>query len=305
MSAAGIPLGRRLWGSASFLLVVATLTWSGNFVVGRAVREAVPPVALAFWRWAIALLLVIGFAWPHLRRDREALWGRWRVILALSALGVAAFNTLIYIGLRTTTAINALLLQSTMPLIIVLCSFLIFRERVRPLQLLAVAISLVGVVAIVARGSLQNLLELSLTPGDGWVFLAVIGYALYSVLLKRRPQVHPLSLVAVTFALGTAMLVPPYLWEHLTVEPLRPGTAALAAIAYVAVFPSLVAYLCFNRAVELIGANRAGQYLHLMPVFGTLLAALFLGEMLRGYHLAGIALIGAGIWLATQSKGAT
>lgn len=303
MSAAGARLGERLWGSASLLLVVATLTWSGNFVVGRAVRDAVPPIALAFWRWAVALLLIVGFAWPHLRRDRAALWASWRVVVALSALGVAAFNTLVYIGLHTTTAINALLLQSTMPLVIVLCSFLIFRERVRSLQLVAVAISLAGVVAIVARGSVRNLLELSVTPGDGWVFLAVVGYALYSVLLKRRPRVHPLSLVAVTFALGTAMLLPPYLWEHLAVEPLRPGPTAFAAIAYVAVFPSLVAYLCYNRAVELIGANRTGQYLHLMPVFGTLLAALFLGEMLRGYHLVGIALIGAGIWLAKPSKG--
>lgn len=275
------------------------LAWSGNFVLGRAVSAAVPPVALAFWRWAGAFSLVVGFAWPHLRRDLPVLRESRRELLWLSGLGVATFNTLVYIGLGTTTAINALLMQSTMPLLILLCSFLLFRERVGRAQMVAVAVSLLGVVAIVARGSLAALRELSFAPGDGWVFLAVVSYALYSVLLRRRPRVHPLSFLAATFALGTAMLVPVYAWEHLFVEPLRLTPVSLGAIAYVAVIPSLLAYLCFNRAVELVGANRAGQYLHLMPVFGSLLAAVFLGEMLQGYHLAGGVLIGAGIGLAT------
>lgn len=293
---------RRLWSSPRLLLVVATLAWSGNFVLGRAVNEAVPPVALAFWRWAGALLLVIGFAWPHLRRDLPALLRSRRELLWLSLLGVAAFNTLVYIGLGTTTAINGLLLQSTMPLIILLCSFLLFGERVGGVQLAAVALSLGGVVAIVARGSPASLLELSITPGDGWIFLAVVCYALYSVLLRRKPAVHPLSLIAATFALGTAMLLPVYAWEHFLVEPLRLTPVSVGAIAYVAVLPSLLAYLCFNRAVELIGANRAGQFLHLMPVFGSLLAAVFLGETLQRYHLLGIALIGVGIGLASASR---
>lgn len=288
----------RLWSSPRLLLVVAMLAWSGNFVLGRGVSAAVPPVALAFWRWAGALALVIGFAWPHLRRDLPVLRAHRRDLLWLSALGVAAFNTLVYIGLGTTTAINGLLLQSTMPLVILLCSFALFGERVGRVQLAALALSLAGVLVIVGRGSPGALLELSLTPGDGWIFLAVVCYALYSVLLRRRPAVHPLSFIAATFALGTAMLLPVYAWEHLLVEPLRLTPVSLAAIGYVAVIPSLLAYLCFNRAVELIGANRAGQFLHLMPVFGSLLAAVFLGEVLQGYHLWGIALIGAGIGLA-------
>lgn len=296
-------LRRRAWDSGALLLVVATLAWSGNFVVGRAVNAAVPPVALAFWRWTVGLAIVLGAALPHLRADLPRLRREWRVLLLLSALGITSFNTLVYIGLRTTTAINGVLLQSAMPLIILLGSYLLFRERVRPAQLAAVAVSLFGVLEIAARGSPRALRELAFTPGDGWIFLAVVLYALYSVLLRRRPAVHPLSLLAATFALGTLLLLPLYAWEHFAVEPLRPSAAALAAILYVAVFPSVLAYLCFNRAIELIGANRAGQYLHLTPVFGSVLAAVFLGERLQGYHLAGAALIAAGIALARASGG--
>jgi drug/metabolite transporter (DMT)-like permease len=292
----------RLWMSPAVLLVLATLSWSGNFVVGRAVHAVVPPVALSFWRWTVALLLVIGFALPHLRRDRAALWSSWRLVFLLSVLGVAAFNTLVYLGLRTTTVINGVLMQSTMPVLILLGSYVIFRERVRWLQLTAVGISLAGVAVIVARGSWRTLLDLSFNPGDGWIFLAVCCYALYSVLLRRRPPVHPLSFLGATFAVGAALLLPAYLWEHLAIRALRPEPAAFAAIAYVGVFPSLLAYLCFNRAVELMGANRAGQFLHLMPVFGSLLAALFLGERLQGFHLAGAALIGSGIGLANARR---
>ncbi len=288
-----------LWNSASTLLVVATLCWSGNFIVGRAVANETPPVALAFWRWTLGFSLVIGPAWRHLRPDIPALRRSFGSLVVLSFLGIALFNTLVYIGLRTTTATNGVLLQSTMPLIILLFSFLIFRERVTSTQLVAVAISLVGVTVIVSRGSLQTLRELTFSVGDGWIFLAVLGYALYSVLLRTRPNVHPLTMLASTFALGSLMLAPVYAWESLSGNGLRVTTTAVSAILYVAVFPSIVAYLFFNRAVELIGANRVGQYLHLMPVFGGILAAIFLGERMRGYHFAGALTIAAGIALAT------
>lgn len=296
---------RLLWSSAPLLLVLATLFWSGNFVLGRAVHEHVPPIALAFWRWAGAFLLVLGFAAPHLRRDWPVLRANGGRIALLALLGVATFNAMVYFGLNTTTVINAVLLQSTMPLLIVLGSWLIYREPVRRVQMLALLISLAGVAAIVSHGSLQALLALSLKPGDGLIFLAVIFYALYSVLLRQRPSVHPLSFLAATFALGALMLVPVYAFEHLAFRQIRLDGTTLAAIAYVAVFPSLLAYLCFNRAVEVIGANRAGQFLHLMPVFGSALAALFLGERLQLFHLVGAALIASGIVLAQRTAAAS
>lgn len=289
----------RLWATAPLLLVLATLFWSLNFVLGRAVIELIPPIALSFWRWTIAFLIVLGFARPHLKRgDLATLRTQWKLVAALGFLGVATFNALVYYGLHTTTVTNAVLLQSTMPVLIALGSFLIFREPLRLLALLAVAVSLTGVAVIVARGDWSVLRTLSVAPGDAWIMLAVIFYALYSVLLRRRPAVHPLSFLAGTFAFGSLMLLPVYLWEHVTVAVIQWDLPTLAAIAYVGIFPSLLAYLCFNRAVELIGANRAGQFVHLMPVFGSALAALFLGERLQGFHLVGAMLIAAGIALA-------
>jgi drug/metabolite transporter (DMT)-like permease len=290
-----------VWNSAAILLVIATLCWSGNFIVGRAVAGQVPPIALAFWRWTLGFVLVIGPAWKHLRRDTPALRARFGTLLILSFLGIALFNSLVYVGLQTTTATNGVLMQSVMPLLILLFSYLLFKERVTRGQLAAVAISLVGVMVIVSRGTLQTLLDLAFAVGDAWIFLAVLGYGLYSVLLRQRPAVHPLTMLAATFVLGALMLLPFYLWESLAGNEISPTPTAIAAIVYVAVFPSLVAYLCFNRAIELIGANRVGQYLHLMPVFGSILAAIFLRERLQGFHLAGGLLIAAGIVLATYA----
>jgi drug/metabolite transporter (DMT)-like permease len=262
-----------------------------------------PPAGLAFWRWVGSLAVILLFAWPQLRRDVPALRRGWAVVLLLAALGVAAFSGLTYLGLQSTSAINALLLQSAMPLVILVCSFALFGDRVRPVQLIAIAISLAGVAVIVAGGSLAALLALSLNPGDAWVFAAVVCYALYSALLRLRPAVHPLSFLAASFALGAALLLPFYIREHLAGAVLRPSLPGLLAIAYLSVFPSCLAYLFYNRGVELIGANRAGQFFHLMPVFGTILAVALLGETIALPQIVGIALIGLGIGLASARQG--
>jgi len=282
------------------LLTMAVLFWAGNFILGRAFHNEIPPVALAFWRWVGAALLVTLPALPHLRRDRQALLGSWPAILLLSTLGIAAFNTLAYSGLQYTEAINAFLLQSLMPVLIVLLSFLIFREKVTRLQCAGILVSLCGAVTIIARGDAEILLSLSINRGDLMVFTAIACYAGYTVMLRKRPQVHPLSFIATTFWLGSLILVPLYLWETLTVATLELKPTTMLVIGYVIVFPSIVSYLCYNRGVELVGANRAGLFIHLMPVFGSLMAVLFLGEIFCWYHGVGILLIGAGIYLATR-----
>lgn len=284
------------------LLTLTVLFWSGNFILGRAVHAEVPPIGLAFWRWFGGFLVVIGFAWPHLRRDWPAFLRRWKMTLLLSALGIATFNTMVYIGLQTTTAINGLLMQSVMPVLIVVIGFAVFRERVTARQAAGVAVSLAGAVAIIARGDPAVLAALALNRGDLWIFAAVVCYAAYSALLRRRPATHPLSFLAVTFLAGAAMLAPFYLWESLAGQPMRPDRVTFLAVGYVALFPSVLAYLCFNRGVELVGANRAGVFIHLMPVFGSLMAIGLLGEAFRPYHGAGLALVLAGIWLATRRR---
>jgi drug/metabolite transporter (DMT)-like permease len=291
----------RLWHAPTLLLSFAALSWSGNFIVGRAVRDSVPPVALSFWRWTVGLLIILAFAWPHLRRDWPLLRRHWRILLLLSAAGIAAFNTLIYLGLQSTTAINALLIQSAMPVVILLFSFLLHRERTHAAQILGIAISFAGVAAIASQGSLAALMALSLNIGDGWVLAAVVSYALYSTLLRHRPQVHPLSFVAASFALGAVMLLPLLAWEIAAGHTLKLDAAAIGAIAYVGLFPAVLAYLCFNRGVQLVGPNQAGQFLHLMPVFGSLLAVGLLGERLEFHHILGIGLIAVGLILGLRA----
>jgi drug/metabolite transporter (DMT)-like permease len=287
------------WRSAWTLLALTNLSWAGNFIVGRAVAGQVPPVTLAFWRWMGAFMVAIGFAWPHLRRDWPVLLRHAPILLVLSVAGVACFNTMVYVGLQYTTAVNALLLQSVMPVVILLWGLALYGERPGIFQTIGVAISLVGVAAIAARGSVGALMGLSFNSGDVWVIGAVILYALYAVLLRRRPPVHPLSLLVVLMGIGSIVLLPVYMWESLAGGVIRGGWPSYAAIAYTAVLPSFVAYLFFNRGVELIGAARAGQSLHLMPVFGAALAVLFLGERIQAYHAFGVALIGAGLAFAS------
>ena len=291
-----------VWHAPYVLLALAVLFWSGNFIVGRATTGIVPPVALAFWRWTIGLALILSLGATHVRRDWPTLVRHWRMLAALGALGIAAFNTLVYLGLQTTTAVNALLLQSAMPVIILAVAFLLFGERASPRQTVGVLVSIGGVIAIASRGDWRALAALTFSPGDLMVLAAVAAYALYSALLRKRPAVHPLSFLAATFAIGALMLLPLYIHEHVAIARIRPVPASWLAIAYVAVFPGFLSYLLYNRGVELAGANAAGHFVHLMPIFGSGLAILFLGERFAGYHLAGAALIAVGLVLATVRR---
>lgn len=284
------------------LLTLAVLFWSGNFILGRAFHNDIPPIALSFWRWAVASLLIIGPASKFLRRDRAEIMKHWPVVLLLSALGIASFNTLVYSGLQYTQAINAFLMQSLMPVLIVALSFILFGDRVRIVQIVGILVSLGGAATIIARGDLAAIMSLQINRGDLLVAAAIIGYAGYSVLLRKRPHIHPLSFIAVTFWLGTAIIFPLYLWETFNVRVMQPEPTTFLVIGYVAIFPSILSYLCFNRGVELIGANRAGLFIHLMPVFGSLMAIIFLGENFLWYHALGIGLIAVGIYLATHNR---
>lgn len=292
---------RAVWHSAWTLLVLANLFWSGNIVFGRFVAGKVPPITLAYGRWTGAFLVAFGFAWPHLRRDWPTLRHHWKLMLLLAATGIASYNTMSYIGLNGTTALNVLLLQSAMPLIIVVWAFILFRERPGVRQAAGVALSLCGVAAIAAHGSLQALAALRLNPGDIWILAAMVIYGPYAVLLRRRPEVRPLSFLVTAMGLGSCMILPFMIWEMAQGARVEGGLPSWAVIGYTAVFPSFLAYLFFNRGVELAGSTPAVQSMHLMPLFGSILAVWFLGEAFHVFHAVGIALIGAGILLASFS----
>ena len=278
------------------------LFWAGNIVIGRAVAGQVPPITLAFWRWAGAFTLAIGFAWPLVERDWPVMRRHWPVMLMLSATGIASYNTLSYIGLQSTSALNALLLQSAAPVMVLLWALALFGDRPGPAQVLGVLVSLLGVGVIAGHGSIDALRQLTFNRGDLWILAAVAIYGAYSPLLRRRPAVHPLAFLAVSIGVGVLMILPFYLWELSTGARVRGGASSYAAIAYTAVLPSCVAYLFFNRGIELIGAARAGQSAHLMPVFGAVLALVFLNERLHLYHAAGVLLIAGGLLLASLRR---
>jgi drug/metabolite transporter (DMT)-like permease len=290
---------RRVWNSAWPLLILANLFWAGNIVLGRGMVGAVPPIALAYWRWTGAFLVAIGFAWPHLRDDLPILRRHWRMMLLLSATGIATYNTMSYIGLTSTTALNVLLLQSAGPLIIIIWAFALFGELPTPRQTGGVLLSLVGVAVIAAHGSLVDLLHLQVNPGDVWILAAMLIYGIYAALFRRRPTVHPMSFLVATMGIGSLMILPFYLWEVAQGARIVSTPSAWLALAYIAVFPSFIAYLFFNRGIELIGATLAGQSWHLMPVFGSILAVILLGERFYPYHGIGIAMIAGGIVLAS------
>jgi drug/metabolite transporter (DMT)-like permease len=290
---------RRFWNSAWPLLLLANLFWAGNIVLGRGVAGVVPPIALAYWRWTGAFAVAVSFAWPHLRRDAPVLLRHWRMMLFLSATGIATYNTMSYIGLATTSALNVLLLQSAGPLIIIVWVFVLFGERPTPRQSAGVLLSLCGVATIAAHGSLDALLHISFDKGDLWVVAAMVTYGVYAAMFRARPVTHPLSFLVATMGIGSCMILPFHLWEIAQGGRIQWGPLACLAVTYTAVFPSFIAYLFFNRGIELVGAARAGQSWHLMPVFGSILAMLFLGESLYLYHAIGIVMIAAGIALAS------
>ena len=284
---------------AALYLSLAALFWSGNFVVARGTHARIPPVALAFWRWTVALAILLVVA----RRPLAAEWRRiaraWPVVLGLGILGVGNFNMLVYVGLQDTTATNALLLQSACPAFIVAIAAAVGAERPSPRQLAGVVASIAGVVVILARGALGNLSGLSFAAGDLWVLAAVLSWALYTLLLARRPAgVDPLAFLAVLVLVGVVWISPWYVLEMVRGRRIRADATTVASVAYVAVFASVAAYALWNAGVARIGASRGGVFIQLMPAFGTILAIAVLGERFRAFHAAGIALILAGVWLA-------
>ncbi len=286
------------------MLCLPPLFWAGNWVVGRAVHGLVPPMTLGFLRWSIAVLVLLPLAWPHLRRDRALLWANRRVLLLLGVLGTALHNAVTYLGLNFTTAMNGLMLNSFLPVMIVAISWLLYRERLRTLQWLGMVVSLAGVIAIIARGDAATLLALSLNPGDLIVVGGMLMWALYTILLKLKPaQLHLLSFLAAIAVVGVLSIAPLAAVEWALGYETRYTAATLAAMVYVGVLPTVAGYILWNRGVAMVGANVAGLFTHLMPVFGALLSWLFLGERLLPFHLAGFALILLGIGLSTHGRG--
>src|SRR3981189_1232439 len=277
------------------LLSLTALFWAGNIVLGRYVAGHVPPMTLSCVRWIGAFFMLLPFAWPHLRRDWPALRARLPLMVVLSATGFAINNTLSYLALQYTQALNALLIQSAGPLFVALWSLLLFGVRLTWAQLAGIAISLAGVLTIILRGDLGALASIQFNKGDVMLAGALLAFGLYSALMPRRPKTHQLSLIAFTTGCGALLLLPFSIWEFSTGYTPKFDLLTAATLTYVVIFPSLLAYLFFTRGMALIGPNRAAPFFHLVPVFGSAMAVLLLGEQPRLFHLVGYLLVLAGV----------
>lgn len=279
-------------------LVGAVLFWSGNVVTGRALRDTVDPVALNLYRWAIAGVLVLPFGAGALVRHRRSLLRHWPVVAGLGITGLAGFQTCVYVAVRHTEAVNAVLVLQLAPVAIALGAWLFFGDRITARRGAGMAVAAAGALVLIGRGDPTVVLRLELNRGDAAMLIAVVLWAVYSLLLKRRPvEVPQMALLGATIVVGLAILVPAWL---VTGGPAaRPplGPVAIGGVIYIGVFASFLAFLFWNTGVARVGPGRASVFMYLMPLFGAILGYLVLGEAIAAYHLAGAALVFGGIAL--------
>ena len=300
MSAAQAPAARGLFGNAYLLLALASLCWSGNHLMGRAIAGHVPPLTISTLRWLLAAAILYPFVRSQLRRDWPQIRRNLGVLVYLSLLGGGVFGALQFVGLQLTTALNVSVMNSLGPVFIAAASAAMFRDRLTGSQFAGIVVSLIGVLAIISKLDPALLSDFGFNVGDIIVFLNMVLWAIYSASLRWRPKIHPLSFMFMFALISGIVMFPTAAWEHSTGYVLQPTVLTFAAIAFVTVFSTIAAFMFWARGVELIGANRAGVFLHLIPVYSALLTGVLLGEPLRSYHVVGFVLILLGVWCASR-----
>ncbi len=282
--------------------VGATAIWSANFIIARGLSDSIPPVSLAFFRWVVAVLAFLPFALKPLVRERHLVRGHLPYLSVTALLGISVFNTLIYIAGHTTTAVNLSLIAITFPVFIVILSRIILGEKITVNKGVGILLVGTGVVMLITKGRPSILLEITFAVGDLWMLSAAMIFALFSILLKRKPEA--MSILAFqfsTFILGLLFLFPFFAWEYLTSPPLVFEARTLGAILYLGVFASLTAFFLWNNAIQTVGPARAGMIYYTLPLFSGILAHFILGEAIGALHLYSAVLIVSGILTANYS----
>ena len=285
-------------------MILPPLFWAGNFIVGRAVSNHEVPLHLSFWRWSISAIILAPFVLKPIWKQRDIIKQHFWSILILAFFSITAFNSLAYIAVQYTTATNATLLNSFIPIFIIIISAIFFKEKTSIKQIIGIFISLLGVIAILTKLDQEVLIGLSVNKGDLWMLVAALDWAIYSILLKylRPKALGALPFLGILVFLGTLILVPILYWNPFEEQAIEWTGGMIKAVSYIAIFPSIIAYLSWNYGIQKLGASVGGQYIHLMPLFGALMAIVFLGESIQLYHLVGGALIALGLWLSIQQK---
>ena len=289
---------------AAIFLCFASLFWSGNFVIGRfsSLENIVSPLSLAFYRWVIAFLILTPFCLQKAVKELPLLKKQPGMIFLIILTGPTLFNTLVYLGLTSTTVINSLLIISTTPMLIILLNKLLYKAQTNIFQMIGIFISLIGVCYVIAKGSFQNIFDSEFYFGDLFILLAVTSWALYSIFLKKNETgVSGFSFLYLSFVFTVILLFPVYLYDIFIQDNfISIDQKTLLVIGYTGIFPSIISYMCWNTGVALIGPNKSGPFLHLMPIFGGILAFLVFRETLEIYHYAGILSVIVGIIITNK-----
>lgn len=281
----------------------ATAIWSGNFIIARGLNDSIPPVSLAFWRWVVAVVVLSPFAVQALIAERNILKNHLPYLCATAALGITLFNTLIYYAGHTTTAINLSLIAITFPIFIIILSRFLFEEMLTVNKGIGILLVAAGIVLLVTRGHMETLLDISFAIGDLWMLLAAMTFAVYSILLKRKPAALSIGALQLsTFVLGLVFLIPFYVWEALTLPPVDFDARTVLSILYVGIFASLAAFILWNKAVVTIGPSRAGMVYYTLPIFSGIAAHIFLNEAIGWVHFYSVLLIVGGIVTANYES---
>lgn len=286
------------------LLALCVLFWSSNFILGRYLHEEFEPITLAFYRWLGVFIAVLPFFILDFKKIFEVFKNNFVFTLLLAFFSIVCFNTLLYFGLEETTATNALLINSIFPMLVLFLSFIILKSKITQNQILGIVLSTLGVVFIVLKGDFLQIGNFELNHGDLYIISATLTWALYSVLLKyKKLSLTPTQFFAFMVVLGFIMMLPLYLnFTPSIANDLTLVYKHSEIILFMVIFPSILSFLFWNRGILEIGAEKTGQFTHLMPIFGTILAFLFLGETIMSYHFFGMVFIFLGIYLSQFLK---
>ncbi|AHK42313.1 DMT family transporter [Ensifer canadensis] len=287
---------------AYFYLCVTALFWGGNSVAGKMAVGHVSPMMLTTLRWVFALLIILVLMTPQIRRDWQKIKQHWLQLLAYGVIGFTTFNALLYSALKYTSAINAVILQAGIPMLIFLFNFMLFRTRASIAQVIGFTVTLIGVLITAAHGDIASLLQLEFNFGDALMIAACIVYAAYTVALRWKPTMHWQSFIAAPAFGALLSAIPLLFWEIGNGTAIFPDTTGWIILLYAAIFPSLMSQVLYVRGVEMIGANRAGLFINAIPVFGTLLSVMLVGETFHTFHFIALLLVLGGIAIAEKGR---
>lgn len=286
------------------LAVVAAVLWSGNFVIARGFSTKIPPFTINFFRWSSAATLLFPFIIKPLWAEKGIIYKNWKYFFAVSVSCILLFNSFIYIAGHHTSAINmALIGTTTTPIITIVLAVIFFKEKLKPLRIVGLIICIAGILTLLSNGSVSVLMAFRFSQGDWWVLVGAFFFAVYTLLVKKKPAgISSLVFLFVFFFLGAAMLLPFYLWEHSYSEPISWNGQLVSIVAYLGIGTSLISYLCWNAAILRIGPSRTALFGNLIPIFSSFEAVMWLGEKIEYIHLISGVLVITGLVVANMRK---